>query len=418
MEDSSTKKLSKHKSKIIIAIIVIAVFAVGFFVGRGNTKVLVVNEKGEPAKSGEVIINRSQVKEYLSKDVDFALFLTVWDMLRERYVDKDTLSSTKLFYSALEGLVAGLDDPYSVFLTPKVSDEFVESLNGRFEGIGAEIAIKHNVLTVVAPLPDSPALAAGLKAKDVILEIDGVSTADMRLDEAVNRIRGEKGTQVVLTVSRAGQDETMKISITRDTIKVASVTWEMKSGDIAYIELRNFNTDTTELFRKIQKEVIAQNPKGLIFDLRNNSGGFLQTAVDVSSAWVSGKLVVSERGINGQTKQYLSNGQALLAGIPTVVLINGGSASASEIVAGALQDYGVAYLIGETTFGKGSVQVLEDLSDGSSVKFTIARWYTPNDRSIDKEGIEPDEKVEFTEEDFSGDKDPQLERAVEYLSKK
>ena len=415
MEEKTEKNLFNNKTKIIAIVAAIALFVTGFFIGKGKTEIIVVNEKGEPTKSGEVVINRSQVKEYLSKDVDFDLFLTVWDMLTERYVDHDDISPTKLFYGALEGLVASLDDPYSVFLTPKISEEFVESLNGRFEGIGAEIAIKNNILTVVNPLNGSPAKAAGLKAKDLIVEIDSVSTEDMRLDEAVSRIRGEKGTEVVLTVVRGGEDDRLDIGIIRDTIKVESVSWEMKDENIAYIEMTNFNQDTTDLFREIQKEVVKENPRGLVFDLRNNSGGFLQTAVDVVSAWEHNKLVVAEKGVNGQQKQYFSNGQALLAGIPTVVLINGGSASASEIVAGALQDYASAYLIGEQSFGKGSVQVLEDFQDGSSLKFTIARWFTPNDRSIDKEGIEPDEVVELTEEDFNNDEDPQLDKALEYL---
>lgn len=354
------------------------------------------------------------MKEYLGKDVDFDLFTQVWGMLKSRYVDQP-VSETKLFYGALEGMVASLDDPYSVFLEPQVSEEFTESLNGRFEGIGAEIAIKHNQLTVVAPLDGSPAESAGLKAQDIITDIDGKSTKDLSLDEAVNRIRGEKGTTVTLTILRGDEAEPREIPIMRDTIRVQSVTWEMKDGSIAYIHMRNFNTDTARAFKAIQREVVAQNPAGVIFDLRNNSGGFLQTAIEVASAWVDeGETVVTERSIDGVTT-YSSTEAALFAGIPTVVLINGGSASASEIVAGALQDYEFARIIGEQSFGKGSVQVLEELPDGSSVKFTVAKWFTPSDRSIDEEGITPDEAIELTEEDFGEDRDPQMDRALEYL---
>ncbi len=403
----------KYISSYFVVVIIAAVFVGGFYIGKGEQEIVVVNDKGEPIESGEVIIDKSKVKEYLGEDVDFDLFLTVWNMLGERYVDQP-VSDTKLFYGAMQGLVSSLDDPYSVFLEPKISEEFTESLNGRFEGIGAEIAIKNEILTVVAPLPESPAEIAGLKAKDKIVKIDGLSTEDMRLDEAVNNIRGEKGTIVVLTVARVDAEDFIDVSITRDTIKVKSVTWEMLDDDIAYIQMRNFNTDTARSFKTIQREIIVKNPKSVIFDLRNNSGGFLQTSIDVASAWIDNKLVVSERSNSG-SKTYMTAEKPLFLDLPTVVLVNGGSASASEIVAGALQDYELGYIIGEQTFGKGSVQVLEDLPDGSSVKFTIAKWFTPEGRSIDEEGVTPDEEIELTEENFGADVDPQLDRAIQYL---
>jgi len=403
----------KYTQSYIIIFLIAASFVGGFYLGKGEQEIIVVNKKGEPIVAGEVHIKRSEVKDYLENDIDFDIFFSVWDMLKARYVDQP-VSETKLFYGALEGMVAALDDPYSVFLTPKISEEFTESLSGRFEGIGAEIAIKHDILTIVNPLPDSPAKKSGIRAKDLVLKIDGVSTEGMYIDEAVRRIKGEKGTKVTLNIYRDGKDDTFDIDVIRDTIQVKSVTWEMKDDNIAYIRMTNFNTDTTGLFKKFQKEVIAENPKGIIFDLRNNSGGFLQTSIDVASAWVDDGVIVSERSIDGETT-YPSVGRSLFKGIPTVVLINGGSASASEIVAGALQDYKVAYLIGTQSFGKGSVQVLEDLKDGSSVKFTIAKWYTPDGRSIDEDGVTPDEEIELTEEDFSEDRDPQIERAVEYL---
>ena len=405
--------IKKYLTSYIILIIISAAFVGGFYIGKGEREVIRVNEKGEPVESGQVAIRPNEVKSYLGKDIDFDLFLNVWDMLKSRYVDQP-VSETKLFYGALGGLVSALDDPYSVFLEPQVSEEFTESLNGRFEGIGAEIAIKRNMLTIVNPLPESPSMAAGLKAKDIILKIDGVSTEGMGIDEAVGRIRGEKGTQVVLNIYRDGDEEAKDIPVTRDTIKIVSVDWEMKTDNMAYISLRNFNSDTTAAFRAIEKEIISQNSKAIILDLRNNSGGFLQTAIDIASAWIDSGLVVSERSKAGY-KEYKSNGKPVFDNIPTVVLINGGSASSSEIVAGALQDHKSAYLIGEQSFGKGSVQVLENLSDGSSVKFTVAKWYTPNDRSIDEQGIAPDEVIELTEEDFSEDQDPQLDRAIEYL---
>ncbi len=409
--------LKKYLKLNIVLIAMAVTFVGGFFVGKSRDDLLVVDEKGQPIKSGQVKIDRNKVQAYLGKDADFDLYLQVWKMLQERYVEQP-ISATKLFYGSLQGLVASLEDPYSVFLTPQVSEEFSEQLNGRFEGIGAEIGIKNKILTVIAPLPESPAQKAGLMAKDWILSIDKESSEGLSLDQAVSKIRGEKGTTVVLSIKREGKDEPFDVAVTRDTIQVKSVTWKMKDSGIAYIQLTNFNQDTTNAFKKIGREVLEANPKGIIFDLRNNPGGFLQTAVDVASAWVDNKTVVVERSKIEGEKKYFSQGRPVFNNIPTVVLTNGGSASSSEIVAGALQDYGLAYVIGEKTFGKGSVQVLEDLPDGSSVKFTIAKWYTPHDRSIDKDGISPDEEVKLTPEDYSADKDPQLDRAIEYLKNK
>ncbi|OGY92489.1 MAG: hypothetical protein A3H70_04565 [Candidatus Komeilibacteria bacterium RIFCSPLOWO2_02_FULL_48_11] len=409
--------LKKYLSLYAVIIIVIAAFVGGFYVGKSRDDILVVDAKGEPIKSGEVKLDKSKVKSYLGRNVDFDLYLQVWQMLQERYVDQP-VSATKLFYGSLEGLVAALDDPYSVFLTPQISQEFNEQLNGRFEGIGAEIGIKNKSLAIIAPLSDSPAEAAGLRSRDKILAIDKETTDGLSLDEAVSRIRGPKGTNVVLTIKRDEAAEPFEVTVTRDTIHVKSVSWKMEDGNIAYIELTNFNQDTTDLFKRIAREVVAANPQGLILDLRNNSGGFLQTAIDVASLWIDRKVVLNERSQVEGEKKYLSEGQPLFASIPTVVLVNGGTASSSEIVAGALQDYGLARLVGEKTFGKGSVQMLEDLSDGSSVKFTVAKWYTPHDRSIDHDGIMPDEEVKLTPEDYSNDKDPQLDRAMEYFKNK
>ena len=406
--------LKKYLKLNIVLVIIAAAFVGGFFVGKGQDDILVVNAKGEPIKSGEVKIDRNKVQAFLGKDANFDLYLQVWKMLQERYVDQP-LSATKMFYGSLQGLVASLEDPYSVFLTPQVSEEFSEQLNGRFEGIGAELGVKNKLLTVISPLANSPAEKAGLMAKDWIIAIDKESTEVMTLDTAVSKIRGEKGTNVVLSVKREGQDGPLDITIMRDTIHIESVVFKMKDNGIAYIQLTNFNQDTTTAFKNTEREVLAANPKGIIFDLRNNPGGFLQTAVDVASAWVDNKAVVVERSKVEGEKKYFSQGRPVFSKIPTVVLTNGGSASSSEIVAGALQDYGLAYVIGEKTFGKGSVQVLEELPDGSSVKFTIAKWYTPHDRSIDKEGIAPDEEVKLTPEDYSNSKDPQLDRAMEYL---
>jgi len=352
--------------------------------------------------------------DYLAKDVDFKLFWDVWDIVRNNYYDQN-IPETQLFYGALAGIVQSLDDPYSVFMTPQGAEEFSRDLEGNFEGIGAEIGIRADLLTVVAPLPDSPAEKAGLKAKDIIISINGTSTVDMTVDQAVNLIRGPKGTEVILKVNRSG--EQLDIKIIRESITVASVTWhKLPDGKTAKIDVRQYNGDTMKLFDQAIKQIIVDKSiKRVVLDLRNNPGGYLDAAVDMAGEWGSGKPVVFERLRDGSEVSHTTNNPARLASYPTVVLVNGGTASGAEIVAGAIQDWGEGEVVGETTFGKGSVQDLVDLADGSSVKITIAKWFTPNKRTIDQTGIEPNVKIEMTDEDYNQDRDPQLDKALELL---
>jgi len=364
---------------------------------------------------GGTVSNVGELPEHLSKDVDFNLFWKVWDLVKKNYVHQP-VADTKLFYGALSGIVSSLDDPYSVFFDPDTAKKFQQELEGSFDGIGAELGIKDKQLTIIAPLPDTPAARAGLKAGDKILAIDGKDTTDMALDYAVSLIRGTKGTEVNLTVWREGWEKPQDFKIARDKIEIASVKWEMK-GDIAYIEINHFNEDTSAKFNQAVNEVITKNPKGLILDLRNNPGGFLDTAVEVAGEWIENDVVVIEQMDDGQKNEERSSGLARLQNLKTVVLINEGSASASEIVAGALQDDGKATLVGKKTFGKGSVQNLEPLEDGSAVKLTVALWLTPKGRQIDKEGIGPDTEVDLTEEDYNANRDPQLYKAIEILGK-
>lgn len=351
----------------------------------------------------------------LSQDIDFDLFWQVWDTLKRQYVDKDQITDKELFYGALRGLVASLDDPYTIFMDPKGAQEFSDDLAGTFEGIGAEIGMKNGVITIIAPLPEMPAETAGLKAGDKIYAIDGKITAGLNVDEAVKRIRGPKGTKVTLTIVRNGMDKPKDYTITRDTIVVKSVKAEMGKDDIFIIKVSNFNDDTSDLFKKAAREAIEKNPRGIILDLRNNPGGYLDTAVDMASEWIDGGVVVSERFSNDKKNDYLAKGHARLKDIPTVVLVNQGSASASEIVAGALQDTGEAVLVGMKTFGKGSVQTLEGLKDGSSIKITVAKWLTPKGRCINDEGIIPDAEIDYTAKDAETGKDPQMEKAIEAI---
>lgn len=419
------RKLFQFKKFISIYLIITFVlisFCSGLFTGYG-IKFRTINIAD--SKEGKVL-NKEIKPEYLSKDVDFSLFWDLWNLIREKYV-KQPVSETKLFYGAMSGLVAGLEDPHSVFLEPETSKKFTQEISGSFEGIGAEISIKKNRLTIVAPLPESPAEKAGLKAGDNIAAIGDLDTAGISLEEAVNLIRGKKGTEVVLSVIRNGWEKPEKFSITRNTINIVSVRWNQMEAnkDIAYLKISFLNEDTPSNFKKAVQEILTKNPKGIILDLRNNPGGLLDVAIKISSYWVDkGVIVLEQFGPNYRNSltldkkaEYKSLGYGNFKDIPTVVLVNQGSASGSEIIAGALQDYQKATIVGEKTFGKGSVQELEKLPDGSSVKLTIAEWFTPKGRVINNLGIEPDINIKLTDEDYNNDKDPQLEKAMEILRK-
>lgn len=388
---------------------------VGYHIGM--TKEIFLMPDSQTSSSTKLVIRDKKPPVQIDKDVNFDLFWQVWSTVKNEYVEKN-ISDKDLFYGALEGMVASLKDPYSVFLKPEISKEFSDELSGEFEGIGAEIGIKKDRLTVISPLPGTPAEKSGLKAGDKIYAIDGADTAGMFLDEAVNKIRGKKGTEVTLTVMRDSSKGSKEIKITRDAIKYDSVRWEMKDNDMAYIKVLHYNTDTEEKFSQAVNEVLKKNPEGIILDLRGNPGGFLDAAVKMASVWVEDGIIVTEKYSDTDKKEHDAVGKARLGDIKTVVLINGGSASGSEIVAGALKDHGKAVLIGEKTFGKGSVQSLENFEDGSSLKLTVAKWLTPNGTCINEKGVEPDIEIKMTDEDYNNDKDPQMDKAVEILSSK
>lgn len=413
------KKYAIFKKIAIAALIIILMavsFGAGMYITRRSETVKQIADKETiflgkvPGKYGEAPQGK------LSRDVDFNLFWEVWDMLEERYVDREKLNEKEMFYGAIGGMVSSLEDPYTVFMNPAVAQEFEQDLAGTFEGIGAEIGIRNDILTIIAPLADMPAEKAGLRAGDKVYAINGESTAGITVDEAVNKIRGPHGTEVNLTISRDGMEEAKDISITRGVIVVKSVKAELRDDKIFVVQISNFNDDTLDLFDKAIQEIIAKNPKAVILDLRNNPGGYLDTAIEVASEWVEDGVVVSEKFSEEKKDEYLARGRARLKDYNTVVLINQGSASASEIVAGALQDYNKAVVVGKQTFGKGSVQVLENLPDGSSVKITVAKWLTPNGNCINETGITPDVEVDLTEEDYDAGKDPQMDKAIEILS--
>jgi len=412
-------KNASAKSRLTIVVIAVLALVLAFFIGLAvglsgkSTGSLSLNN---PSQAGGKVTNTDELPDYLAKDVNFKLFWKVWEIAKNKYIDRKDITDTQLFYGALAGSIAALGDPYSVFLNPEYSKEFNDELKGTFEGIGAEIGLRDNFLTVIAPLSESPAEKAGLKPLDKIVSIDGFDTTSMPLDKAIKLIRGAKGSIVKLVIAREGAKELKTFDITRDTIVVKSVKYEKKDG-FDYIKISNFNADTTLAFAAIVSEIAKSGSKGIILDLRSNPGGYLEKAVDIAGYWLkSGQVIVKEEFNNPNlNNDYLSAGTGELSRFPTVVLVNGGSASASEIVAGALQDMKLGTLVGETTFGKGSVQELEELSDGSSVKITIAHWLTPLGRLIDKNGIEPDIKSELTETDYQKNLDPQLAKALELL---
>lgn len=350
----------------------------------------------------------------LPDDLDYSSVERVYDELRSTYYGE--LDEDELLDGLKSGLVRASGDPYTVYLNSDEIESFNDALNGEFSGIGAEIAVKNDQLQIVKPLPNSPAKEAGLKPGDLILEIDGESSLGIEVQVAAGKIKGEPGTKVELTIFREGEDEERKVTVTRQQIDVPNATSEILEGNIGYIELVTFGKDATTEINEIAESLATQGVDGIVLDLRNNTGGLLPSAVDITSLWLDGDIVVEQVGNTAENSYKLrADGGELLADIPTVVLVNGASASASEIVAGALQYYNEATVIGEQTFGKGSIQVIENIPYNGSLKVTIARWFLPGGDSVSDVGITPDKEVELTVEDFDQDRDPQLDAALDEL---
>lgn len=413
MDNSKSMEPNQDKKYIYISILIAVIvgsFLGGYFFSRAGYAI----EVG-PLKFTHINQNEAPV------DVNWKILWDALDVINKKYVD-GPVDQQELLYGAVSGAVASLGDPYSVFLTPQKSQQFQDDLRGEFSGIGAEIGIRQDKLMIVSPLEGSPAKKAGLRPLDVVLAVDGESAFDFSLDEAVSKIRGQKGTTVVLTILSDGDDESRDVSIVRDKIVVKSVESEIKEIDgqkIGIIKLRRFGEDTKGDLDRTIVNLLNENIKGVVLDVRNNPGGFITSAIDIASNWISeGQVVVSEQFGDGQLNHYRASGISRLSGMPTMVLINEGSASASEIVAGALSDYGLATLVGKQSFGKGSVQELIDLPDNADIKITIAKWLTPNGSNINIDGIAPDVEVDLTEENIDNFEDPQLDRALEVLSEK
>lgn len=380
---------------VLFFLILLLVFASGFWFGKSQ----VVSPVCPP------------------EDVDLSLFWETWKTIEEKYVDREKLNVQEMIYGAIAGMIESLKDPYTVFLKPEESKKFLEDVKGFFEGVGMEIAIKGGQLQIVAPLEGTPAQKAGLRPGDKILKVDGKSTTDITIDTAINWIRGPKGTEVTLTIYREEWGKEKDIKITRGVIDIPSLKLEIKNGDIAYLKLYHFSEKASYDFREAAFKILASPAQKIILDLRNNPGGYLDIAQDIAGWFLEKKQVVAieDFGEGREQREILAEGNAKLFNYPVVVLINKGSASGSEILAGALRDNRGIKLIGETSFGKGSVQELTNLRGGFSLKITIAKWLTPKGESITDKGLEPDIKVEMTEKDYEEGRDPQLDKALEVM---
>lgn len=418
--------MSNNKITNVLLMLAVAVFLFGSGYQTGkyaSTKAL--------TGSSESFLTSVSGNKSSASNTDFSLFWDVWGKLQEKYVDKKKINTQKMVYGAIKGMVASVEDPYTFFLAPDENKEAKNDLGGKFQGIGAQLGLKDNRIVVIAPLKASPAEKAGIKSGDFINKVDDASTKAWTLNQAVYKIRGEKGSKVKLTLERNQKEYT--VSIVRDEIHVSSVdlSTEVKKdcsqscGKVARLKLNQFGDNTNDEWDKavaqIQQDYASGNIKGMILDLRDNPGGYLDSAVYTASEFLPmNKLVVKQESTTTESKSYYVFRDGKLKDIPLVVLINKGSASASEILSGALRDYKRAKLIGEKSFGKGSVQEALDLKNGAGLHVTVAKWILPNGDWINGKGIEPDVKVQNELKDgesLSRDTDAQLDAAVQEIVK-
>ena len=423
MSQTTPNKIFIKKIAFFAAVflLMVLIFSSGAYFGY--------NRRPAMEKVLTVVNKNSQISSPAAAPIDFEPLWKTWNAIEEKYVSNDGLPRQEMLWGAIEGLAKSLGDPYTVFFPPEEKKMFESQIKGDFEGVGMEIGIKNNALTVIAPLKGTPAQRAGIKTGDIILKIDEKPTMDMTLNEAVRLIRGTKGTKVILTIIRKGEEKTREISVVRDRIEIPVIEtngisqednkekYAAAGKEIFVIRLFNFNENALIAFRKALREMELSEKNKLILDLRSNPGGYLEVAVDIASWWLPmGKVVAKEKFSDGREILYRSKGYGALQNIPTVILVNEGSASASEILAGALKEHGKAVLVGEKTFGKGSVQELVPITDETFLKVTIARWLTPNGRSISEKGLEPDVAATITAEDETAKRDPQMEKAVEIIN--
>lgn len=392
--------------KITVFVCALLLFGVGFFVGQDNiAPVSLVAD-----------VKHAQTPEPLTADFD--QFWSVWNIINDKYFAATSTVTQEKVWGAVQGLVDSLGDQHSVFFPPEDAKMFEDMILGSFGGVGMEVGEKEGLITVIAPLKGSPAERAGVRAGDMIVKIDSTVTADLSVDEAVKKIRGDIGTQVVLTIAREGNDEFVPITITRENISIPTLDTTLRDDGIFVLSLYNFDAKSENKVREALTEFVASKSTKLVLDLRGNPGGFLDASVDIASYFLpEGAVVVREKFDQGRGEDaYRSTGYTLLKKpFDMVVLVDGGSASASEILAGALQEHGIAKLVGQKTFGKGSVQELIPVTGGGSLKLTIGEWTTPNGISLSEDGLTPDVDVSMTFEDSEAGRDPQMDSAVEIL---
>lgn len=396
----------KILSNSLIALLIIVVFVGGIFIGKHSSA-----ENNTLPANGALLSTENK---------DLTQFWSIWKLLNEKYPFKDKIpTDSERLYGAIGGMVSSFKDPYTTFFPPKEAQLFADEVKGEFIGVGMEVGVKEGLMTVVSPLKGSPAEKAGMLPGDVLIKIDGKTTEGMSVDEAVSIIRGKAGTAVNLTVARKGKTEFLEITIKRDIISFPTVDTKI-DGDVFVLSLYSFSENSPKLFADGLKKFTDSKLKKLVIDLRNNPGGYLDAAVDIGSYFIpQGKIIVREdQGHDNPELVYRSHGTdiPLPTGLKIMVLVNGGSASASEILAGALSEHGAADLVGAQTFGKGSVQELIPLSDGSSVKITVAKWFTPNGVSISEKGITP--KYVINDKATEKNTDPTLKKALELLNQR
>ncbi len=415
-------KSNKLTNVLLYVSLAIFLFGSGYKVAEWNLK---KNSRQQYAYTVFNANNPDFFKNKDAKNLDFNLFWDTWEKVEQRYIDESKIDQQKMFYGAIKGMVASIGDPYTFFLTPDENQQSKDDLGGKFEGIGAQLGLRDNRVVVIAPLKNSPAEAAGVRAGDYILKVDGEATDGWTLSQTVSKIRGEKGTSVKLTLGNASGEK--EVTITRDQIKVESVelTFETSNGKrVAHLKLNQFgettNTEWDQAVSTIEKEWKAGQIAGMVLDVRGNPGGYLESSVYLGSEFIEqGKTIVTQETTDGNDRTYKVTRQGKLIGIPLNVLIDGGSASASEILAGALRDHKKATLIGQKSFGKGSVQEALDLKDGAGLHVTIAKWILPNGDWIMGKGLEPEIAIENEVPEgntITKETDKQLNEALRLIS--
>ena len=402
---------NQQQKKVIIGVVSLVILLVVFFLGSYVGKKDAEKKSLQDASAGNPQVTSDQ----------FAPFWKVWNVLSEKYVAVTTTDAQARIWGAIQGLASSQGDPYTVFFPPEENKTFKSDISGNFEGVGMEIGIKDGILTVVTPIKNSPAEKADVRAGDKILKIDGKSTNDLPVDQAVKLIRGTGGTPVKITFFREGSSEPLEKTLIRAVIDIPTLETETK-GDVFIIRLFTFTSQSPELFRNALRQFLQSGNHKLVIDLRGNPGGYLDAAWDIASWFLpAGKTVVTEDfGGKGSNKIYRSKGydvinKAFGSNYKIAVLVNAGSASAAEILAGALKENGVAKLVGVKTFGKGSVQELVEITSDTSLKVTVARWLTPEGHNLSHDGLVPDFEVKITTKDIETKKDPQLDKALEIL---